>query len=227
MRSQFILIHRNNTNCGFTASRSEQLQFINCLFHDNNSSAFYNYTDALDPGGFRFSGGLLINWNATDDPNTRNLAIIQNCTFFKNHAVFNVRNSNDTRPDFYRPRGHGGAIVLIFEGVSDFTATIIDTKIIENTAISSGGGIFVSFYDNSINNKVIIKNSTFEANMCDRDGGAISVNTFQVANDNTLIVEDSNFNRNKAVVGGGACSVNIQVCVTPKNTSSSSTVKLL
>ena len=184
---------------------------INCLFHDNNSSAFYNYTDTLDPGGFRFSGGLLINWNAMEKPNAQRSAIIQNCTFFRNHAVFNVRNSNDTRPDFYRPRGHGGAIVLAFDGVSDFTATIIDTKIIRNTAVSSGAGIFISFYDGSASNKVIVKNTTFEENICNRDGGAISVNTFEVANDNALIVEESNFDRNKAMVGGGACSVNIQV----------------
>lgn len=207
-----LVLYRNNTNCGFTASQSEQLLFINCLFHDNNSSAFYNYTDALDPGGFRFSGGLLISWRVIDLPNAQNSVIIKNCTFFRNHAVSNVRNSNDTRPDFYRPRGHGGAIVVTFERVSDFTATIMDTKIIGNTANSSGAGIFISFYGNSINNKVIIKNTTFEANMCDRDGGAISVNTFQVANDNALIVEDSNFDRNKAIVGGGACSINIQVC---------------
>ena len=184
---------------------------INCLFHDNNSSAFYNYTDALDPGSFRFSGGLLISWNATENPNAQRTALIQNCTFFKNHAVSNIRNSNDTRPDFYRPRGHGGAIVLAFDGVSDFTATIVDTKIIRNTAISSGAGIFISFFNNSINNKVIIKNTTFEENTCNRDGGAISVNTFEVANDNALTVEDSSFDGNKAVVGGGACSVNIQV----------------
>ena len=213
-----VLVPRNNTNCGFTASQSEQLLFVNCLFHDNNSSAFYNYTDALDPSGFRFSGGLLISWSATDNPSAQNSAIIQNCTFFRNHAVSNVRNSNDTRPDFYRPRGHGGAIVLTFESVSDFTATIVNTRIVENTANSSGAGIFVSFYDNSINNKIIIKNTTFEANVCDRDGGAISVNTFQVANDNALIVEDSKFDRNKAVVGGGACSVNIQVCNTHTHT---------
>ncbi len=210
----FLSFNRNNTNCGFTASQSEQLLFINCLFHDNNSSAFYNYTDALDPGGFRFSGGLLISWRVTDNPNAQNSAIIKNCTFFRNRAISNIRNSNDTRPDFYRPRGHGGAIVITFESVSDFTATIIDTNIIGNTANSSGGGIFISFYNNSINNKVKIKNTTFEANTCGQDGGAISVNTFQVANDNGLIIEDSNFARNKAVVGGGACSVNIQVCST-------------
>ena len=101
--------------------------------------------------------------------------------------------------------------MLAFEHVSDFTAMIIDTKIIGNTAISSGAGIFISFYDSSINNRIIIKNSTFEGNLCDQDGGAISVNTFEVANDNALIVEDSSFDGNKAMVGGGACSVNIQV----------------
>lgn len=213
MKFFFSFEIRYNSNCGFTAYQSEQLLFINCLFHDNNSSAFYKYTDALDPSEFRFAGGLLISWNKTNNENAMNSAIIQNCTFFKNHAVVNVRNRNDTRPDFYRPRGHGGAIVLAFEAVTDFTIVIVNTKIIENTAISSGGGIFVSFYDNSMNNKVVVRNTTFENNVCDQDGGAISVNTFEVANDNVLIVEDSTFHRNQAKVGGGACSLNIQVCI--------------
>lgn len=202
---------RNNTNCGFTASRSEEIFFINCLFHDNNSSAFYNYTNALDPGEFRFAGGLLISWDATDKESSLNSAIIQNCTFINNHAVVNVRNRNDTRPDFYRPRGHGGAIVLAFESVADFTATIVDTRVVENTAVSSGGAVFISFYDSSANNRVIIRNTSFEENKCDQDGGAISVNVFEFANDNVLIVEDSMFHRNQAKVGGGAFSINLQV----------------
>lgn len=202
---------RNNTNCGFTASRSEEIFFINCLFHDNNSSAFYNYTNALDPGEFRFAGGLLISWDATDKEGSLNSAIIQNCTFINNHAVVNVRNRNDTRPDFYRPRGHGGAIVLAFEDVTDFTATIVDTRIVENTAVSSGGAVFISFYDSSANNRVIIRNTSFVENKCDQDGGAISVNAFEFANDNVLIVEDSMFHRNQARVGGGAFSINLQV----------------
>lgn len=128
-----------------------------------------------------------------------------------NHAVVNVRNRNDTRPDFYRPRGHGGAIVLVFESVADFTATIMDTRIVENTAVSSGGAVFISFYDSSANNKVVIRNTSFEENKCDQDGGAISVNTFEFANDNVLIVEDSVFHRNQASIGGGAVSINLQV----------------
>ena len=202
---------RNNTNCGFTAHRSEQLLFTNCLFHDNNSSAFYNYTDALDPGGFRFAGGLLISWKSMDNESASNSAVVRNCTFLRNSAVVNVRNRNDSRPDFYRPRGHGGAIVLAFENVSDFTVTIEDSRILENTAVSSGGGVFISFYDTSTNNKVVITNTTFEENYCDQEGGAINVNTFEVANDNILIVEDSIFHQNRAKVGGGACSFNIQV----------------
>lgn len=206
-----VRILRNNTNCGFTASRSEDLLFVNCIFHDNSGAAFYNYTDALDPGEFRFAGGLLISWNATDKENALNSAVIKNCTFVNNHAVVNVRNKNDTRPNFYRPRGHGGAIVIAFENVTDFTATIVDTRILQNTAVSSGGAVFISFYDSSTNNRVIIRNATFEENSCNQDGGAISVNAFEVANDNILIVENSTFHRNQAKIGGGAFSINLQV----------------
>ena len=153
----------------------------------------------------------MISWNGTDYVNALNSATIQKCTFFNNHAVVNVRNSNDSRPDFYRPRGHGGAIVLVFENVTEFTVTIVDTRISKNTAISSGGGIFVSFYNSATNNRVIVENTIFEKNSCNQDGGAISVNTFEVANDNALIVDDSTFDRNQAKIGGGACSVYLQV----------------
>lgn len=161
----------------------------------------------------------MISWRSTDSPEVSNTAVVQDCTFINNYADMNALNSNDTRPNFYRPRGHGGAIVVTFENVTGFTVTITDTKIVENTAISSGGGMFVSFYSSSTNNRVIVENTTFEENSCGRDGGAISVNTFQVANDNALIVEDSIFNGNRAKVGGGACSVNLQVGSSRSKTS--------
>ena len=101
--------------------------------------------------------------------------------------------------------------MLAFEESTDFIVTIENSRIIENTAISSGGGVFVSFYDNSTNNKVVIKNTSFERNVCDQNGGAISVNTFEVANDNVLVIEDSTFSGNKAKFGGGAFSLNLQV----------------
>lgn len=168
-------------------------------------------TDRLDPEAIRFGGGLLISWRSTDNPEATNTVIVKNCTFTNNRADINVRNRNDTRPYFYRPRGHGGAIVVAFQNVTGFTVTIIDTWIIGNTAVSSGGGMFISFFEGSANNKVIIRNTTFEENKCSQDGGAISVNTFQFANDNTLTVEDSIFDGNEAIEGGGACSFNQQV----------------
>ena len=169
-------------------------------------------TDRLDPEAIRFGGGLLISWRSTDNAEATNTVVVKNCTFINNRADINARNGNDSRPYFYRPRGHGGAIVVSFQNVTGFTVTIVDTRIVGNTALSSGGGMFISFFEGSTNNRVIVRNTTFEENTCNQDGGAISVNSFQFANDNTLTVEDSVFDRNNATVGGGAFSLNLQVC---------------
>ena len=204
-------MHRYNRNCGLTLDRCEQILIINSLFHDNNSTTYYRPTEMLDPAYLRFGGGLSMSWRESGNLNASKTAVVKNCTFSNNHADINVLNSNDTRPNFYRPRGHGGAIVVAFEGITNFMVRIEDTRIVENTAISSGGGMFVSFSDKAFNNRIIVKNCNFEQNLCDQDGSAISVNSFQVANDNTLIVENSTFDGNEAKIGRGACSVNLQV----------------
>ena len=211
MSLTIIFVSRNNSNCGLTTDRSEQIVIINSLFHDNNSTAYYTSTDRLDPEAIRYGGGLLISWRSTDNAEAANTVVVKNCTFINNHANINERNKNDSRPSFYRPRGHGGAIVVSFQNVTGFTVTIVDTKIAGNTAVSSGGGMFVSFFRGSTNNRIVVRNTTFEENTCNQDGGGISVNAFQFANNNTLTVEDSIFDGNEATVGGGACSLNLQV----------------
>ena len=205
------IVSRNNSNCGLTTDRSEQIVIINSVFHDNNSTAYYMLTDRLDPEAIRFGGGLLISWRSTNSAEATNTVMVKNCTFINNRADINARNGNDSRPYFYRPRGHGGAIVVSFQNVTGFTVTIVDTKIVGNTAVSSGGGMFISFFMGSTNNRVVVRNTSFEENTCNQDGGAISVNSFQFANDNTLTVEDSVFDQNNATMGGGACSLNLQV----------------
>ena len=155
----------------------------------------------------------MVSWRSTDNAEATNTVVVKNCTFINNRADINVRNRNDARPNFYRPRGHGGAIVVSFQNVSGFTVTVVDTKIVGNAAVSSGGGMFISLFEGSTNNRVIVRNTSFEENTCNQDGGAISVNTFQFANDNSLTVEDSIFDGNAATMGGGACSLNLQVWI--------------
>ena len=147
-----------------------------------------------------------------DRREARDGAVVRNCTFINNIADVNFQNLNDSRPHFYRPRGHGGAIVVAFEDVNNYTISIESSRIIENTAVSSGGGIFAMFFKGSANNEIVVRNTTFEGNRCNQDGGAISVNTFQVADNNKLIVEGCSFDGNQAQLGGGACSFNLQVC---------------
>ena len=162
----------------------------------------------MDPGGFRLAGGLVISWNSTSE---RSTTVIRNCTFVNNHANINELNGDDNRPNIYRPRGHGGAIVVSFENTTNHTLVIEDSRVSNNTALFNGGGMFISLYKDSIGNDIVITDSTFEDNTCVHTGGAISMNTFEVANDNTLTVKNSTFRRNSAWVGGGAYSLTLQV----------------
>ena len=181
---------------------------FNSIFHDNNSTAFYNNTKTLDPGGFRLSGGLVISWNSTSEKST---TVIRNCTFFNNHAGVNQLNGDDKRPNIYRPRGHGGAIVVSFENTQNHSLVIENSHVQNNTALFNGGGMFISLYKESIGNRVVIADSAFEDNTCVHTGGAISMNTFEIADDNILTVKNSIFERNAAWVGGGAYSLTLQV----------------
>ena len=162
---------------------------------------------------YRFGGGLLLAWNSTE-PNVLSIpAVVDNCKFFNNYAGSNERNTNnDSRPHFYRPRGHGGAVVVAFQSTSNHMLVISNTQIYENTALFGGGGIILSFFRNAVNNTVLIMNTSFVDNKCNRDGGAINVNAFEMANRNSLIVNNSNFERNEARKGkGGAANINLRV----------------
>lgn len=140
------------------------------------------------------------------------MSVIQNCKFFRNYAGIDARNKNDTRPHFYRPRGHGGAIVAAFKDTSSHTLVINNTQIFENAAFFGGGGIILSFFKNASNNTVIITNTSFLDNACSADGGAINMNALEMANGNTLIVNNCTFERNVANAGGGgATSINLRV----------------
>ena len=208
-----FLTCRRNRICGLTIDGSAQALILNSVFHDNNSTTFYRYTDRLDPAVFRFGGGLLLSWNSTEDdqPLLSTTAVIKNCTFFNNYAGIDERNSNDNQPHFYRPRGHGGAIVVAFKNTDNHTLIIENSRIYNNTALFGGGGIILSFFKTASKNRVIINGTSFDNNDCSTHGGAISMNAFEMANENTLVVVNSNFTTNKAKRGGGACSVNLRV----------------
>jgi predicted outer membrane repeat protein len=201
---------RDNLNSGLLTHESEDMLIADSIFRDNNSTAHYSNTGTLDPGpkGFRLAGGLVISWNSTNDGST---TVIRNCTFISNHAGINQNNSDDTRPNIYRPRGHGGAMVVSFERTQNHTLVIEKSRFINNTALFNGGGVFISIYRDSVDNDIIITDSAFEDNSCVHTGGAISMNTFEVANNNILAVENTSFDRNSAWVGGGAYSLTLQV----------------
>jgi len=171
-------------------------------------------TATLDPGTIRYAGGLtIIIWRnlQAQGPVT---VLVRNCTFTNNTASINENNANDskTRPSFYVPQGHGGAIMVLFDQVTNHTVWIQDSVIKNNTALFNGGGLFISFFNSSFWNRVIISGSLVKGNKCNNvRGGGLSMNTFQIANFNQLQVQDTNFVANQAWVGGGACTINLQV----------------
>ncbi len=187
--------------------------FQNCSFKDNNSTLAYNVTETLDPGSYRYAGGLTLLWRGQQEAPVT--VRISNCSFVNNKATINDDNVADSeqRPNFYVPRGHGGAIVASFNKTNDFTLIIEDSFILNNEAVYNGGGIFASFFNTSLRNRLVINRTLIEGNSCNNTGGGISMNIFEVANNNYLIVEDSNFTSNRAWVGGGACTITLQVSI--------------
>lgn len=199
-------------NSGFVAYSSYDTVFLNCTFRDNNSTYAYFDTNSLNPGGYRYAGGLTLTWRDSLELVT---VLVRNCTFVNNTASLNDKNAKDSkiRPNFYIPRGHGGAILAIFNETDNHTVLIEDSIIINNTARFNGGGLFISFYNRSNWNRIIINRTLIKGNTCKNAGGGMSMNTFEIANFNQLIVENTDFTANRARVGGGACTINLQVCV--------------
>lgn len=185
--------------------------FQNCTFKDNNCTLYYDEGSSLAPGDYRYAGGLTLLWRNQPEPAVE--VLVKNCTFVNNTASVNVGNIADAeyRPNFYIPRGHGGALVVSFNRTDNHMILIEDSFIINNTARYNGGGIFTSFYNMSHGNEIVINRTVFENNTCTNVGGGISMNTFEVADFNRLWVENSRFTNNSAQAGGGACTINLQV----------------
>ena len=180
---------------------------MNTDFHDNNNIRPYNNTGTLNPGDFSYAGGLSLVFQG----NVTRSGVVKNCTFSQNIANISEQNVNDTRPILYIPNGHGGAVVLSFNGTEGHNLTIEDLQVVDNIAVHNGGGLHIRLFQRSSNNTVTIRNSQFKNNSCGGYGGAISMNVFEFGNDNLLIVENSTFENNSAIVGGGACSINLRV----------------
>ncbi len=205
-------VYRGNLNSGFVAYTSYDTVFHNCTFKNNTCTLQYNESDFLTSGSVRYAGGLTLEWR--DPPEPPVTVLIKNCTFVNNTAGVHQDNMEDAkrRPNFYSPRGHGGAILVSFSGTSDHTILIEDSFIISNTAEFNGGGIFISMYNQAYTNRIVITGTVFEGNICKKVGGGISMNAFDGAEANRLIVASSDFTDNVAGTGGGAYTIIIQVC---------------
>ncbi len=198
---------RDNWSGGLILFQTNNFQIVNTEFYDNNNVRPYNNTGSLDPGDLNYAGGLSLVFQG----NVTRSGIVKNCTFINNTANVNEENVNDTRPELYIPNGHGGAIVLSFNGAKRHNLTMEDLRVIDNIAVHNGGGLHIRLFQQSTNNTVTIRNSQFMNNSCSRYGGAISMNVLDSGNENLLIVENSTFENNSAMVGGGACSINLRV----------------
>ena len=198
---------RENWSGGLISFQTDDFQIVNTVFHNNNNIRPYNNTGSLNPGDLNSAGGLSLVFEAS----VSRSGVVKNCTFIQNVANISEQNLNDTRPNLYIPNGHGGAIVLSFNGAQSHRIVIEDSRVIDNTAVHNGGGLHITLFQRSINNSVVVRNSQFKNNICKGYGGAISMNMFEFANENLLMVENCTFENNSASVGGGACSINLRV----------------
>ena len=183
----------------------DTFQVENCLFTENtNTRPEFNVN--LEAGNpiSQNAGGLGINFI----DNSRAKVTVHNCMFRDNSASVNAINFNDSRPQSYVSFGHGGAMDLRFDSnTSNITVEISNCVFDGNSAIHSGGGIYVSLIHNPRNNHLLIHNSTFINCTSQHSGGSVSLQVFVVEENNSVLVEDSHFQNCSAREGGGAISV--------------------
>ena len=197
---------RENSNSGLNLYQTTDAVVIDSIFQDNNSTGVYNYT--VYPGDLRFAGGIYI---SLDDQKA--YIKLQNCTFARNHALLSAINSKESRPSLYVTRGHGGAVLVLFNRSVDSMVIIEDSDIRDNTALYNAGGLYFAFANNSSNNIVQLKNVKVHNNTCGGLGGGVLMVAFESSDRNLLVAENVTFTDNVAEVGGGGCAIQVQVSV--------------
>ena len=192
---------RNNTGASLQFRFSTGITIVNSNFYDNR-----NNVTVMNPSNetsiddlyttVQTSGGITIFTQAQSTNIT-----IDHCNFTNNQASPNPE--NDTRPVLLKAYGHGGAILVRLSVAVDSTVVISNCRFENNYAEVDGGAIYFTYSDNSSQNVVIIKDTTFISNrVLDASGGAISLNSYNFTYNNSFFLENNTFLSNYGSAGG-------------------------
>lgn len=154
-----------------------------------------------------------------------------NCRFIDNSAV-SVATSSDSNmsPGRSVPTGFefnsfgkgGGLSIIIKKDAYAIKIKITDCSFVNNRAELHGGGLFISYLDQTYYNSVSIMNTVFEGNHCPltrSSGGGIHVENLVNGYQNNIfsLWQYNSFSNNSAYIGGGIAfiSTNDQFFSTP------------
>ena len=177
------------TNCNFSRNHAHNLEVM-----DNISSFIIPYHTNHE--AFGRGGGLSVFFKGNA---SRNVFMVNNCTFEHNHAVWG-----------------GGLFVEFHDNTAGNSVTVVNSNFTDNTcyfsetAGTAGGGMRIGHYVfkegtlNSSGNRVAIQRAIFGNNSA-LNGGGLSISPCrQNTNDHQLasiLVEDSKFEKNVARLG--------------------------
>ncbi len=165
--------------------------------------------------------------NNTQTKNIRNASyIFENCSFINNRAIdqsgqnksgVSILPNNKTHSSL----GRGGGLSLYFKGEASANSFAIKNCTFQDNQANWGGGLCVQYADHSIQNRITVTNTNFEANHCFFDhhqsgetGGGALVSSpvhYDVKRDslkrNEIFFTDCCFTDNHAVTGGALAFV--------------------
>ena len=238
--------------------QSRKSQGVSVVMYNCNGTNDFNYTnftvadDALYPSG----GGMAIEFTFCQpgdtnckDSETSSVHVNQSrYTFFQCHFS---ENSAQSIQDYIIPYPHGtehvafgkgGGLSIIFKGRSSGNSIVIDSCTFQYNSAQWGGGLYTSFGDQSIDNKVTVARSQYGLNVISclgnspkwmKSGGAAQIDfIYYPADDdlwpgyqpkvvrNSVSFYDTDFTSNVAC-WGGAVSV-IVSRESPGNSASNS-----
>ena len=205
MHIQYNIFHidtRNNTGAVVQMQQSTGVEIKNSQFLNNDNQARVepdvNETTIEELFRTITTGGAFTFFS-------RNMDFVDitvtNCMFHSNSG--NRNDINNTRPVLLKANGHGGAVVIRLENVTNSTFRIEDCVFVNNSAEVDGGAVFISISQKVSSNQFVFRNNNFTNNRVETaSGGAVSINSFNITFDNTVTIKDCNFVNNTGNAGG-------------------------
>ena len=228
-----------HSSCAFCFTHCKDIFLSNVVFQENNgvalvlfnvggsvkiiNSTFESNVNLLPEANISSGGGIRVEFKKCGSFNSINCTIhdpliiqdtnylIKGCNFSSNSGVSTLTLSDVSNKTAYTPYARGAGLSIVsFGNAKRNVFNITDSVFVNNTALW-GGGLFVSFGDESENNLVSITGCLFKTNRAFFAGGGVRVEShFKESDDLKLITAgnlikfvNSSFYRNFAIWGGG------------------------